>query len=185
MHTEQWPDAERTARLRERFLGLLERHVSGLRISGNRATGLCPFHDDHNPSFRADLERGVWYCFACGKGGGVRDFTLLVGEGWENTRSESHTTRVRRAVFARRRHTEQQARSILQRRKDEKEDALWAEWCEASNEATQAADLLDLFHRRPDLAAAFPALLDKTEQEYSDALFQRSIQEARIAGEMM
>jgi len=76
-------DAERSVRLRERFRGMLERHIPGLRISGNRATGLCPFHDDHHPSFSADLERCYWRCFACDRRGGVRDFALLVGEAWD------------------------------------------------------------------------------------------------------
>lgn len=35
------------------------------------ALGLCPFHDDHSPSFGVKLtgERGMWCCYAgCGKG---------------------------------------------------------------------------------------------------------------------
>jgi hypothetical protein len=35
------------------------------------AVGLCPFHDDHSPSFGVNLtgERGLWCCYAgCGKG---------------------------------------------------------------------------------------------------------------------
>jgi hypothetical protein len=90
----------------------------------------------------------------------------------------------RHAALARRRHAEQQARAILQRRKEEREDALWAERGAVDNEAAHAAELLALFHRRPDLAAEFPDLLAKTEQEYGEVLFQRSLAEARIAGEL-
>lgn len=35
------------------------------------ATGLCPFHEDHTPSFGVKLtsERGLWRCYAgCGHG---------------------------------------------------------------------------------------------------------------------
>jgi len=31
----------------------------------------CPFHAESNPSFFYDPNRGVWYCFGCGEGGGV------------------------------------------------------------------------------------------------------------------
>jgi len=31
----------------------------------------CPFHAESNPSFFYDPEKGVWYCFGCGEGGGV------------------------------------------------------------------------------------------------------------------
>lgn len=34
--------------------------------------GLCPFHEDHAPSFGVDLKTGAWECFAgCGKGGAL------------------------------------------------------------------------------------------------------------------
>lgn len=45
--------------------------------SGTEWTGLCPFHDDHTPSFtifrgNGDVER--FHCFGCGKHGDVVDF---------------------------------------------------------------------------------------------------------------
>ncbi len=44
--------------------------------SATRAMGLCPFHDDHNPSLFVDLEKGTWRCFAgCGSGS-VIDFVM-------------------------------------------------------------------------------------------------------------
>src|SRR5262249_21391448 len=70
------------------FQDLLERHVSQLRIRGLRATGLALCHDDRHPSFSANLERCVWFCFTCNRGGGVRDFALLVGEPWGAKHSE-------------------------------------------------------------------------------------------------
>ncbi len=73
-------DTDQAARVRARFLELLQRHVRGLHIRGNRATGLCPCHDDHHPSFSADLARCFWYCFAMARGGGVKAFAALLGE---------------------------------------------------------------------------------------------------------
>jgi len=46
------------------------------QISGSRLMGLCPFHDDHNPSLSVDTEKGSWRCFAgCGSGS-VIDFVM-------------------------------------------------------------------------------------------------------------
>jgi hypothetical protein len=38
-----------------------------LKPVGSGAIGLCPFHDDHNPSFGVNDEGNFWHCFAgCG-----------------------------------------------------------------------------------------------------------------------
>ena len=29
----------------------------------------CPFHDDHDPSLRLNITKGLWYCFPCNLGG--------------------------------------------------------------------------------------------------------------------
>ena len=174
-----------SAALCQQFLSLLETHVSRLTIRGHKASGLCPFHPDRNPSFSADLEKCVWYCFPCGKGGGVKDFALLVGEGWNETPSQgSMLERKRVAVQVRRRQAEEQARVILVRRKDEREAALWAQYFMVNDAASEAAELLAFFHRRPDLAEEFSLLVTQTERECGNALFQRSIIEARLAGEL-
>ena len=44
------------------------------RTSPTRATALCPFHDDSNPSLYVDDERGLYKCFACGAGGDIFNF---------------------------------------------------------------------------------------------------------------
>ncbi len=45
-----------------------------LRKKGKSYTGLCPFHDDKNPSFHVDDEKGMFYCFSCKAGGDVYAF---------------------------------------------------------------------------------------------------------------
>ena len=164
----------------QRFLDFLERYVRKLTIRGPRATGLCPFHDDRDPSFSADLEKCVFYCFGCGRGGGVRDFALGLGEPWGTTRSENREARARRARF----QAERQARAILERRAEEQNKQLCTEYRGLHGDALAAADLLSLFHRRPDLAAEFPELLASTECEYGKALFQCSMLEARLDREV-
>jgi DNA primase catalytic core len=49
-----------------------------------RATCLCPFHDDRNPSLSIDGVRGIYKCFSCGAGGNVfsfvREYSKIQGD---------------------------------------------------------------------------------------------------------
>ncbi len=45
-----------------------------LRRSGERWTGLCPFHEERSPSFSVDAHRKLYHCFGCGVGGDVIKF---------------------------------------------------------------------------------------------------------------
>jgi len=56
------------------FFDLFKPHVEKLTRSGEQATGLCPFHDDHNPSFSLNVRSGLWVCFACGRDGNWHTF---------------------------------------------------------------------------------------------------------------
>lgn len=47
-----------------------------LRRAGASYKGLCPFHDDHTPSFSVSPSRGVYKCFTCGKAGNVVQFVM-------------------------------------------------------------------------------------------------------------
>ena len=42
---------------------------------GNDIVGLCPFHNEKTPSFSVSDEKGLYYCFGCGAGGDVIQFT--------------------------------------------------------------------------------------------------------------
>ncbi|HSJ55997.1 MAG TPA: CHC2 zinc finger domain-containing protein [Anaerolineae bacterium] len=51
------------------------RYVPSLRRVGERLVGLCPFHDDTEPSLNIWPASQSWYCFgACRMGGDVIDF---------------------------------------------------------------------------------------------------------------
>jgi DNA primase len=43
-------------------------------IRGGRLMGLCPLHIDRKPSFLADLNRNLFYCYGCARGGDVIRF---------------------------------------------------------------------------------------------------------------
>lgn len=47
-----------------------------LRAKGRNYWGLCPFHDDRNPSMQVRPDRGHYKCFSCGAGGDVIDFVM-------------------------------------------------------------------------------------------------------------
>ena len=46
-------------------------------LSGSRWMGLCPLHDDHEPSFLVDPSKSLFYCYGCGRGGDVIRFAEL------------------------------------------------------------------------------------------------------------
>ncbi len=55
---------------------------------GRECAVLCPLHDDTRPSLTLDVDRGLWYCFACSEGGdGI--------ELWQRVRSCSFAEAVR------------------------------------------------------------------------------------------
>ncbi len=45
-----------------------------LKERGGRFWGLCPFHQEKTPSFTVSPERGIFYCFGCGKKGDIFTF---------------------------------------------------------------------------------------------------------------
>jgi DNA primase len=48
-----------------------------LKKNGKSYFGLCPFHDDTNPSFSVNPTKNLWQCFGCGAGGDVIRFVEL------------------------------------------------------------------------------------------------------------
>jgi DNA primase len=53
---------------------IVSHHVS-LTKAGQNLKGLCPFHQEKNPSFTVSPSRQIFHCFGCGAGGNV--FTFL------------------------------------------------------------------------------------------------------------
>ena len=47
------------------------------QLTRGRLMGLCPLHEDHQPSFLLDPHRNLFYCYGCGRGGDVIRFAEL------------------------------------------------------------------------------------------------------------
>ncbi|QOQ87944.1 DNA primase [Campylobacter corcagiensis] len=45
-----------------------------LKRSGRNFVGLCPFHDDRNPSMSVSQDMGIYHCFSCKAGGNAINF---------------------------------------------------------------------------------------------------------------
>ena len=45
-----------------------------LKPKGREFVGLCPFHDDRNPSMCVIPAKQIFHCFVCGAGGDVFTF---------------------------------------------------------------------------------------------------------------
>jgi hypothetical protein len=63
------------------YFDLFKPYVSKLVRSGDEARGLCPFHDDNNPSFSVNRKTGLWVCFSgsCGRTGNWVTFQHQMG----------------------------------------------------------------------------------------------------------
>ena len=48
-----------------------------LRKSGTRFMGLCPLHNDSNPSFVVFTKNNSWHCFGCNRGGDTIGLVML------------------------------------------------------------------------------------------------------------
>jgi DNA primase catalytic core len=55
---------------------LVEARGVKLKRTGKNLMGLCPFHDDHNPSLSVTPSTNKWNCLGCGKGGTVIDWVM-------------------------------------------------------------------------------------------------------------
>lgn len=57
------------------IINLVESYTS-VKKTGKGYVGLCPFHDDTNPSMHVDEDKGLFHCFSCGAGGDIFGFYM-------------------------------------------------------------------------------------------------------------
>jgi len=55
---------------------IIEQFVPLKRTGGGKFLGLCPFHNDSNPSMNVNPNMGIYKCFACGAGGDAIRFVM-------------------------------------------------------------------------------------------------------------
>ena len=48
--------------------------LRNVTVRGNELKALCPFHEDKDPSFTANLENSLWKCYGCDKSGNAQTF---------------------------------------------------------------------------------------------------------------
>ncbi len=53
-------------------------YVRLTKRSGSNIFGLCPFHSEKTPSFSVSLDKQIYHCFGCGKGGSVINFIMEI-----------------------------------------------------------------------------------------------------------
>lgn len=59
------------------LVGFIRNRGVSLRQRGKQLVGLCPFHDDHEPSLVVDPKKQLWNCLgACREGGDVYRFVM-------------------------------------------------------------------------------------------------------------
>jgi len=57
------------------IVDIISNHIA-LTKRGNNYWGLCPFHDDSNPSLSVSGSKQIFKCFSCGEGGSVITFVM-------------------------------------------------------------------------------------------------------------
>ena len=63
---------------RNDIVEVVESYVHLSKRSGSNYFGLCPFHNERTPSFSVNPSEQFYYCFGCGKGGGVINFIMEI-----------------------------------------------------------------------------------------------------------
>jgi DNA primase len=67
------PDFDKIKRTTD-IVAVVQRHGIELKKQGADYVGLCPFHDDHNPSLRVTQGKGLFHCMSCGAAGNAIQF---------------------------------------------------------------------------------------------------------------
>ncbi|MCL2409041.1 MAG: DNA primase [Oscillospiraceae bacterium] len=53
-------------------------YVQLTKRGGGNMFGLCPFHSEKTPSFSVSVDKQIYHCFGCGKGGGAINFIMEI-----------------------------------------------------------------------------------------------------------
>ena len=79
MSTEFPNDFKETVRAQTDIVNLISEYISLTPARGGREyKGLCPFHDDHDPSLNVSVERQTYKCWSCQEGGDCFSFVMNI-----------------------------------------------------------------------------------------------------------
>ncbi|MBN2546718.1 MAG: DNA primase [Spirochaetes bacterium] len=60
------------------IVAIVNDYIHNLKKSGKNWVGLCPFHNDRNPSFNVSPDLGIFKCFSCGESGDIISFVQKI-----------------------------------------------------------------------------------------------------------
>jgi DNA primase catalytic core len=60
------------------LVALVRSRGVSLKKNGKSYKGICPFHEEDDPSFSVNPEKNLWNCFGCGTGGDAIRFVELI-----------------------------------------------------------------------------------------------------------
>jgi len=63
---------------RSDIVSIVGQYVQFTKSSGQNMFGLCPFHSEDTPSFSVSVNKQIYYCFGCHKGGNVVNFIMEI-----------------------------------------------------------------------------------------------------------
>ncbi|UVD81991.1 DNA primase [Mycoplasma iguanae] len=70
------------------IIEIISTHVN-LQQKGKNFWGICPFHEDTNPSMSVSSQKALFKCFVCGKGGNAVQFLMLFNK-WDYITTINH-----------------------------------------------------------------------------------------------
>lgn len=63
-------------------------HLDVRQHMGDELICLCPYHDDHNPSFAFNTVKGLFICYSCGVKGNAKQLADYLGTGLREQRTD-------------------------------------------------------------------------------------------------
>lgn len=63
---------------RNDIVSVVSQYVRFTKTSGQNQFALCPFHSEDTPSFSVSVNKQIFYCFGCHKGGNVLHFIMEI-----------------------------------------------------------------------------------------------------------
>ena len=60
------------------IVDVVQDYIPSLRRTGRSYKAVCPFHNEHTPSFNVSQDKQMFYCFGCNEGGDMFTFIMKI-----------------------------------------------------------------------------------------------------------